>query len=369
MRFTCFAPTFLDGLSVATRALSARTTQPILEGVLLAAAEDRLTLTCSDGEISIVTAVAAEVAEEGSIVLPGKLLLDVARKMPQTENVSVETKSDTSVTLRCLGVRITLAGQNSVEFPALPLISAKNTVYIKQAELRDMISQTSFSVAVNDNREVLNGCLLEVRGSEVNMVALDGFRMAIRKGEARDDDVTVNAIIHGRALGEIGKIVSDSKDDDAMLLIGGSQMVLNMGDTQLYTKLIAGEYINYRQILPATFKTRARVSREALAMGVDRASLMAREGKSSLLRMSIDTELLVITANSASGEAYEEVPIQMEGDPLDIAFNVRYISDVMRALDDEEVELRFNSPVSPCLIVPTEGDRFCYLVLPVRVGL
>ncbi len=366
MRFTCQVTDLVEGLSVASRALSARTTQPILEGVLIKTGEDSLKLTCSDGSISIVTQVSAEIEEDGDLVLPGRLFLEVMRKLPQGE-LKASSNDSFALTVRCQGSRTTIAGQNPVNYPALPLVSAQNSFILPQKLMRELIEQTSFATSSDETRLVLTGSLMEIEKGELRMVALDGFRLALRLERLSGDAADISAIIPQKALTEIARVMADDETRMAMILIGGSQLMITMDATQFYTTLIDGEFIKYRQIIPKDWKTRAKVSTDAMARCVERASLMAREGRNNLIRMSVSEGRIVITSNSESGDVYEELDAEIEGEALDIAFNVRYMMDVLRAVKDEEIFLRFNSSVSPCLICPVEGDAYTYLVLPVRV--
>lgn len=366
MRFTCQVTDLVEGLSVASRALSARTTQPILEGVLIKTGEDSLKLTCSDGSISIVTQVPATIEDDGDLVLPGRLFLEVMRKLP-TGEMKASSGDNFALTVRCQGSRTTIAGQNPVNYPALPLVSAQNSFILPQKLLGELIEQTSFATSSDETRPVLTGSLLEIEKGELRMVALDGFRLALRLERLSGDTAEISAIIPQKALTEIARVMADDETQMAMILIGGSQLMINMDVTQFYTTLIDGEFIKYRQIIPKDWKTRAKVSTAAFSSCVERASLMAREGRNNLIRMSVSGGRIVITANSESGDVYEELDAEIEGEDLDIAFNVRYMMDMLRAIHDEEVYLRFNSSVSPCLICPVEGDAYTYLVLPVRV--
>ena len=366
MRFTCQVTDLVEGLSVAARALSARTTQPILEGVLIKTGEDYLKLTCSDGSISITTQVSAIVEDDGDIVLPGRLFLEVMRKLPGGE-MKASSNENFALTVRNQGSRTTIAGQNPVNYPALPLVSAQNSFILPQKLLRELIEQTSFATSSDESRIVLTGSLMEIEKGELRMVALDGFRLALRLERLAGDTAEISAIIPQKALTEIARVMADDENQMAIILIGGSQLMISMEKTQVYTTLIDGEFIKYRQIIPKDWKTRAKVSTAAMASCVERASLMAREGRNNLIRMSVSGDRIVITSNSESGDVYEELDAEIEGEELDIAFNVRYMMDVLRAIRDEEIYLRFNSSVSPCLICPIEGDAYVYLVLPVRV--
>lgn len=366
MRFTCASSDLMNGLSIATRALSARSPLPIFEGVLLESCDYGLKLTCSDSSLSIVTIVSAAIEEEGRVVLPGRLFSEVVRKMPSGE-VTGTVSQNFSAVFRCMGSRTTIAGQSAENFPELPKIDAECTVELSQPTLKDMIRQTAFAISSDESRMILTGSLLEIDNGEARLVALDGFRLAIRLQEIANAP-RMNAVIPGKALAEVAKILSDDKEQMVSLTVGGNQLLVGLGETEVYAQLIEGEYIKYRQIMPRDWKTRVTVNRGDMAQCIDRASLMAREGKSNLVKLSIHDSRMVITSNSEMGDVYEELSIEQEGEGLDIAFNVKYMSDVVRAVDDEALFMCFNSSVSPCVITPTEGNAFTYLVLPVRVN-
>lgn len=366
MKFSCLANDMVAGLSTVLRALSPRTTNPILEGVLLRTCEEGVRLTCSDGMLSIVTVVAAQVSEEGDLVLPGRFLLEVMRRMPEGQ-LTAETGDNFALNLRCMGTRMTLAGQSGEMYPSLPLVSAKNSFSLPQSLLRDMIDRTAFAIASEETRVVLTGELMEINRAELRLVALDGFRLSMRLSRLSGDAPDLSAIVPGRTMLEIAKVLSDDEESTAAVVLSHNQMMIDLNHTQLYSTLIEGDYIKYRQILPREWKTQVRLNRTQLALCVDRAALMAREGRNNLIRMSIEEGRMVLTAQSERGEVYEELPAELEGDPVEIAFNVHYIIDVMRALEDEEILLRLNSGVSPCVVCPVQGDAFYYLVLPVRI--
>ena len=215
-------------------------------------------------------------------------------------------------------------------------------------------------------REVLTGCLLEIGQQELRVVALDGFRLALRRESIVGPQEPVSAVVGGKILGDISKTLNESEDPVA-IRVSRSHIQLEIGKTRIVARLLEGEFIRYRQILPDEWQTRISVSRAELGSAIDRASLIAREGKNNLVCFKIDGEELQVTSNSESGDVEERIAIATEGKDLTIAFNVRYITDVLKALSDDEVYMRFNSNVSPCVICPIQGDAYLYLVLPVRV--
>lgn len=369
MQFTANVQALLDALTTVTRALAARPAKQILEGVLVEAQDERITLTCSDGSLTIETNLPADIKEEGRTVLPGRILTELVRKLPGGE-MTVKVNENHAASIKCMASKSNLAGMNPMEYPEMATAEHGVTVQIPQKELREMISRVVFAIATDESRQILTGSLLEVTADEARMVALDGFRLAIQKVfqpfALPDQMETLKAVIPGRVLNELSKILAD-EDEFCTLLIDKSRMQASFGHTKLSTVLLAGEYIDYRKILPQTFKTTAKANREAVQNAIDRASLMAREGKNNLIRMSFAGSTLAITSNAELGDVHEEMEVELSGDPLEIAFNAKYITDVIRNISDEELCMHFNSHVSPCVIMPAEGDAYLYLILPVRV--
>ena len=359
----------LEGLNTVTRALSPRPAKQILEGVLISAEDNRILLTCSDGSLTIEYTNAAAVQEEGQTVLPGRLFTELIRKMPDGM-VNISVQDHRSATIRCMKNRSTLAIMNAAEFPELTEMTGGSKVKIPQKKLKDMISHVSFAIATDESRQILTGSLLEVSRGEARLIALDGFRLAMQKlfqpFELPENVDVVKAVIPGKVLNELAKVLPD---DDAFcsMLIDRTRMQCSFGNIRLSCSLLAGEYVDYRRILPSEFKTEAITDRGAVQEAIERASLMAREGKNNLIKMSFRDELLKISSNAELGDVEEEIEASLNGDPIDIAFNARYITDVIRNVADDSLCMKFNSNVSPCVVVPKTGEEYIYLILPVRV--
>ena len=369
MIFSMNAQDLLEGLNIVTRALSARPSKQILEGVLINAENERVVLTCSDGSLVIEYTNAADIKEEGQAVLPGRLFTELIRKMP-AGMVSISVTDNRTATIRCMKNRSNLAIMNSNEYPEINVLSSGYDVKIPQKKLKDMISRVSFAVATDENRQILTGSLLEVSRTEARLVALDGFRLAIQKlfqpFELPNNMDVIKAIIPGKVLNELSRILQDD-DSFCSMLFNQNKMQCTFGNIRLSSVLLAGEYIDYRRILPTEFKTEARANRVFVQDAIDRASLMAREGKNNLIKMSFKNNVLKITSNAELGDIEEEMEASLIGEPIDIAFNARYIIDVIRNVSDENLCMKFNTNVSPCVVVPENGDEFLYLILPVRV--
>jgi DNA polymerase-3 subunit beta len=201
------------------------------------------------------------------------------------------------------------------------------------------------------------------------MVALDGFRLAVRIAPISPELQKMSAVIPSKLLQELSKIVSGGEEDMVTMTFANSQLMAEIGSTTVYATLLEGEYIKYRQIIPSVWKTAVRIlDRGQLALCVERASLMAKESKTNLVTLTIADSLMTITSNSEMGDVYEEIQVETEGEDLKIAFNVKYVTDVIRAIEDDEFVMHFNSGVSPCVIVPVEGNAYTYMVLPVRLN-
>ena len=359
----------LEGLNTVTRALTARPAKQILDGVLIVAEDQRITLTCSDGNLSIEYTNAAEIQEEGQAVLPGRLFTELIRKMPGGE-VEIRVQNDRSASIRCQKSRSNLAIMSAAEYPEIASIRNLNPVKIPQKKLKDMISHVSFAIATDESRQILTGCLLEVSRSEARLVALDGFRLAMQKlfqpFDLPADQEVVKAIIPGKVINELSRILPD---DGAFcnLLFDQGRMQCTFGNIRLSSVLLAGEYIDYRRIIPTSFKSQAKANRAVVSEAIERASLLAREGKNNLIKMSFRSGSLRISSNAEMGDLEEEMELDLIGDDIDIAFNSKYIVDVIRNVEDEFLYMSFNSNVSPCVVMPPSGEQYLYLILPVRV--
>ncbi len=367
MKFTCSAATLIDALQIVTKALPTRTPNQILEGILVETDLNEVILTCSDERITIVTRMEAYVTEPGRGVVPGKLFNEIVRRLSEGD-IEITMNERFVFTIRGSGNRTNISGQDADLYPALPAISGEKEISLPQDMLKDMIQKTEFAIAVEDMREVLTGCLLEIAGGDVTMVALDGFRLALKRAKCGDVLEKLSAIIPGRAVGDIGKLLSDDPEAFATLSFGGGKLHLKLEKTDIFVILVEGEYVQYRQILPPRFATKVVVELEPFRRGIDRAALIAREGNNNLLILKIADGEMAIEAHSQIGDVYEKLEVQQEGANLNIAFNVKYLTDVVRFIDSDQIEINLNNAISPCVITPLGDPDYVHLVLPVRTG-
>ena len=228
-----------------------------------------------------------------------------------------------------------------------------------------MIQKSIFAVATDETRPILTGALFEIEEKQVDMVCLDGYRLAVRKGSISIEN-SLKVVIPGKTLNEISRIMDDD-DKKISMIINDTHVLFDMGYTRIISRLLSGEFINYKQIIPEEYKTRIKLDTKLFSNCIERASLLAREEKNNLIKLNIQEDKLIITSNSKIGQAYEELPIVMEGKELTIAFNARYILDILHVIDDQEVCIDFITNTSPCVFRPLEGDNYTYLLLPVRI--
>ena len=367
MQFSCSTGRLIEALQTATKALATRSVNPILEGVLIETDSEQLTLTCSDERITIITRIPADVSDPGRGVVPGKLFSEIVRRLPEdTVNIRMNNNFVFSI---CSGTaRMNISGQDADLFPRLPQMEDETEISLPQDMLKSMIQKTEFAIAQEDMREVLTGALLEISGGDVTMVALDGYRLALCRSRCSDVLEKFSAIIPGRALSEIGKLLSEDEEAFASLSFGGGKLHIRLDETEIYVILIEGEYIQYRTILPKAFATRVEVDLDAFRRCIDRAALIAREGSNNLILFEIQGGLMTVEAHSQIGDVHEEMEVDQEGADVSIAFNVKYLTDVVRFIEAEHIEINLNNAVSPCVVTPIGNSDYVHLILPVRTG-
>lgn len=352
------------GIATVVKSLSSKPTMKILEGIYMEAREDKLLLRCSDLSLQIDCELPATIEEEGATVLPGRLFADIVRKI-DGETIDMRLSGRT-MTIKGGRARSSLQCLDPSEYPDMVIKGEVCTVNLPQIVCKDMIRQTVFAVATEDSKPILTGLLCELNENEFNMVALDGYRLAMRSYVLDRPYENKEFVVPGKSITEIGRSLLDN-DIPVTLQFSRTHLLLDMGHTRIISRLLEGNFIKYRKLLPAEHVTRVRVNREELFASIERAMLLAKEGGNNLVRFDIQEGNLQITANSPMGRMEEDMEINLNGNPIEIAFNARYFHDVLRALDEVDVFLDMNNSVSPCVMRPVQGGAFYYLILPVRI--
>ena len=364
MNFICSKQKLQEGISIVTKAITGKTTMPILEGIYIEANNEGVTLIGSDMDVSIETKVEATVITPGKIVLDARLFGEIIRKLPNSD-VKIEIADNDLIQVTCEKSVFNLVYMNPSDYPMLPTINEDLKVEVPQNLLKNMIKGTSFAIAQDEARPILQGILFEVKDKQLNLVALDGYRLAVRS-ELLDVDDNIEVVIPGKTLNEVSKILEDNADI-VKITFTNNHILFNINNTKIISRLLDGKFVNYISLLPQEYKLLVNVKKQELQQGIERASLMAKDGNSNLIRLDVQEDTLVITSNSQLGKVREEVNINLQGEGIQIAFNSRYLLDVLKNMEEDDVVIEMTSSVSPCVIKGKNSNNAKYLVLPVRL--
>lgn len=367
MKFTCQQQTLSRALNTVSKAVSNKTTIPILKGILIEAKENKIIFSASDLDISIKKEISAEVEETGAAVVPSKLFGDIVRKLPN-EEIKIEEYMDGNLSLSTSSSEFAVITMPLDQFPSIGENSEDKAVVSIEANMfREMIRKTSFAASIEESKGSLVGILTELTEESIEMVALDGFRLAHTRSEMINSE-SRSFIISAKIMNELSKITSDEIEAATVRIsLGEKSAIVNVGTTEVIVRMMEGEYIRYRDIIPKDSVINVVINKALLLESIERASLLAKEGKNNLIKFSIKDNMITITSRSDEGNVKEEIGIEKEGENLDIGFNSKYVIDVLKAIDDEEIMMNFKNGISPCVITPVEGEEYEYLVLPVRI--
>lgn len=368
MLITCNKNELVKSVNIVSKAVSSKTSLPILECILLNAENKTLTLIGNDMDLGIKTEIDATIREIGTVAVNAKMFSEIIRRLPE-ENVKLEVSEDNyGMTIESGKSVFTLQGQNPREFPAFPSFDQAEPLVINQSTFRDMIKNTIFSIAPEDSgRPILTGELLDIRDGYLYMVAVDGFRISMRRAEVNYPE-TKKVTVPGKALNELQKILDGEEDSLMTIRLTGKQAIFDMDRTTVITRLLEGEFLQYQRNLNMEFTTEITVNTKDLLDSVDRAALISRENKNSPIRLDIENKKIVITSNAEKGSAHEEIEIEMKkGEELTIAFNPRYYMDALKAIESEKISVFFSSALTPCIMKDPESEDFKYFILPIRL--
>lgn len=366
MQFLCDKNLLQGAIGIVSKALPQKSPVPVVEGVLFAAEGSELTLTCTDLSITIITKLPATISTTGSIVLPGRLLAEIVRRMPEGL-LQFSGNAAEGITISGAGTKISLSAFDASEYPTLPQVEKGRSFIIGQSLLKGMITQTIFASAIDESRPILTGSLFEIEDSNINVVALDGYRLALRTASLGQSYEPMSAVIPARALSEISKVLSDT-EAEVTVYLQKSYCMIDLEHTKIITRLIEGEFIKYKPILPKESESMVTVSRSQLLESIDRAWLMVRENaRNNYIVFKFKDKNMVITSRSDTGNAYEELPVSGTVKELEIGFNPKYFVDCLKNLEDEFITMHFTTALSPSVVKPVDGDKYLYLILPVRI--
>lgn len=366
MKFICNTEEFSNATTTVSKAISAKPNIPILEGIKLSVESDTVTISATDLDLFIETKIKATVKIEGECVVNGKFLNEFVKKLTYIDEIELE-KLGNSLSIRY--------GENETEiqcfeddtYPEIRKVSDEVYIKVKEGDLKEAIEAVSYCVAQDDNRPVLKGILLDLSENQLTTVALDGYRLGYAKCEVIDSSKgEYKIIIPGKNLSEIAKIMEEG-DKLVKITMQKNIVLFDLGNTIITTRIIDGDYIGYQRLIPSVFTTHVTVEKEKFISGLDRASLVAKKQKHNYLKLSISGNLIEINSTSDIGKIRETVNCSLEGKDLDIAFNSRFLADALTKIKEDFIDIKFSGATSPTVIVPKEGDKFLYMILPIRM--
>lgn len=364
MKFTCNKSDINEAINIVLKAVPGKTTMPILECVVIEAADNELKLTTNDMSLGIETRLSANIEEEGIILVNAKMISEIIRKLPD-EDVYFEADNNENILLFCGKAKFNLSGKNHEEFPMLPKIEKEKKIVISQFTLKEMIRQTIFSISNNENNKILTGELFEINGDEFKIASLDLHRVSIRKIQLKESYDEIKAVIPGKTLSEVSKILTGGMEDEVEIFFTKNHVLFELGMTIIISRLIEGNFYNINQMLTNDYETKVTVNKRELLDCIDRATLLLREAENKPVIMNVKNDEIKMEMNTKIGSMDENIGIQKKGKDLRIAFDPKFLIDVLRVIDEEEVNLYLFNAKAPCFI--RDDNSYIYLILPVNL--
>jgi DNA polymerase III subunit beta len=365
VKVTCVKDELTQALSLVGRAVSTRATVQVLGGVLLRASDGQMHLSATDMELSLRLSVGAQIEGDGAVVAPGRLLVDLARLLPESEVVLEHRPEHGVLEITCGPASYKLNTYSAEDFPKLPEVEGTQTFAVDSSAFLETVSRVARAASRDESRPVLTGVLVRFEGGKLIMAATDSYRMSVKETELAGETASeLEAIVPARALTELSRVAQDS--GELQIGVQENHVVFGAGDVWLTTRRIDGQFPNYKQLLPETFEHEVALPREEFLEVVRRASVMAQRNSPLRLRFA-EGEVTVSAQTQDVGEAKESLPVPFTGDPLEIGFNPDFLRDGLESVESDEVALRLISPLRPGLL-RSDAEDFSYLIMPIRLA-
>ena len=369
MKIVCYKDKILKAINSVVKGVASKTTMPILEGILIQTNDNEIKLTTYDLELGIEYTIECDVKEQGSTVVNAIMFSEIIRKLPDTE-IYLSLNDKNLLEIECEGSLYKLATMNPDEFPELPKIEVENSIEIEQNNLKNMIRKTIFAVSSEESRPIFTGCLFEIENNKLTLVCVDGFRLALRSCFLKQQSNNFKAVIPGKTLNELNKIITDSFEP-VKIGVSKNQAVFNMDDCKVVTRILDGEFLNYKNVIPSNWETRIKVNKNNIQNSFERVSLISSSSiekeKKYPVKVQVDIGKVTISCTNQTGDAKEELYVSTEGKNLEAGFNPKYFLDCLKAIDDEEVYIEFGTSISPSLVRSIENNDYTYMILPIRL--
>ena len=366
MKIICSKSSLLKSVSIALKAVPSKTTMPILECILMDATTNQIKFTTNDMELGIETIVEGTIEEKGKVALDAKIFYEIIRRLPDND-VTIKTDDKYTATITCEKAKFNIPGKSGEDFAYLPMIEKDEPLTISQYTLKEMIRQTIFSIAVNENNKLMTGELFEIKNNCLKVVSLDGHRISIRKMSLKKDYSDRKVVVPGKTLSEVSKILSGEVDDQVSIYFTKNHILFEFDQTMVVSRLIEGEYFRIDQMLSSDYETKLKINKKEFLDCIDRATLLVREVDKKPIIINITDDDMELRIDSAMGSMNEEIDIEKEGKDIMIGFNPKFLIDALRVIDDETVTIYLVNPKAPCFIRDDE-ENYTYLILPVNIN-
>lgn len=366
MKVICARKDLFEGVQIASRAVSARTSLPILGHLLIAAEGDKLRISATDLEIGMECVVEANVQEAGSMTVPARVFGEVLASLPETD-VALSVDESNAVSIKCATSDFSILGLPAEEFPMLPEVREEVSFTIDRDTLREGIRRTSFAIGIDESRAILTGILMQVTENGLKLVSTDTHRLCVLDCPLVEVRGTVNAIVPGRAMNELPRIVPEG-EGTVSVGISSSQIKFKIGDTVLISRLIEGQFPNFEKVIPTEHNKTLLIPVQQFEQSLRRIAIVARENSNRAVVQTDDGKLTITAESGSVGKAHEEVEIVKEGDDTKMAFSARYLLDVLGVIDTENIEMELSGEVNQALIRPQGQEEYLYVVMPMQVS-
>lgn len=365
MKIICKKSELAKGVSIVSKSVPSKTTMPILECVLLDVSGKKIKLMANDMELGIETCVQGDIIEPGVVAINARIFAEIVRKLPDSD-VIIETNSKYETTIKCEKAKFNIMAQSGEQFPGLPEVGREEYFTISEFDLKEVVRQTIFSTGSDSTNKMMSGELFEVEENSLKVVSLDGHRVSVRNVELKNAYISKKAIVPGKALLEISKIIGGDPKADVDISFTENHIAFEFQHTMVVSRLVEGEYFKVHHMLKSDYETKAKVNKKELLDCMDRAQLLIRENDKKPIVINIQDAAMELKVKSQLGTWNEELLVNKEGKDLLIGFNPRFLIDALRAIDDEEVDLYFMNAKTPCLIKDRD-QSYTYLILPVNI--
>ncbi len=365
MKLICSKSNLLNGVQIVSKAVSNKTTMPILGCILIDASNGMITLTGNDMDLGIETVIEGQILEKGIIALDAKILLEMVRRLPDSD-IKIETDASCKTTITCEKAKFNIVGKSGEDFSYLPTVEKDDSIVISQFTLKEVVRQTIFSISDNENNKLMTGELFEINGDELKVVSSDGHRISIRKIQLKQSYEHKKVVVPGKTLNEVSKILPGGADSLVTIYFTPKHIVFEFENTVVVSRLIEGEYFNIDRMLSSDYETKVKINKKELLDCIDRATLLTKEGERKPIVIHITDGMMELRIESTLGSMNEDIDIEKQGKDLTIGFNPKFLIDALRVIDDETVDLYMVNPKAPCFI-KNDDKNYIYLILPVSL--